>query len=57
MLCVNGAQVMKRITYIDILTPMMLNGVPREEMWIEDGVHRTPAGYKLWAEILRPYLT
>jgi lysophospholipase L1-like esterase len=44
------------LTYIDVVEAMLENGEPRRELWVEDGVHLTPAGYELWAKIVRPYL-
>jgi lysophospholipase L1-like esterase len=41
--------------YIDIFEPMLgPNGRPRPELYIADGLHLSPEGYKLWTEqILR----
>lgn len=38
--------------------PAMLgtNGKPRPELFKEDGLHMTPAGYAIWTKTLRPYL-
>ncbi len=45
------------LEYIDIFSPMLgLDGKPRNELLIEDGLHLTPAGYELWTEIVTPYL-
>jgi lysophospholipase L1-like esterase len=42
-------------TYIDIVEPMLgPSGRPRPELYAEDGLHLSPAGYKVWtAEILK----
>lgn len=46
-----------RTSYIDVYTPMLLpNGNPRPELFKSDSLHMVPAGYKLWADIVRPYL-
>jgi len=43
--------------YIDVFSPMLCNkGKPCEKWFIEDGLHMTEKGYKLWVEILAPYL-
>ena len=42
--------------YIDVFTPMLgLDGQPRPELFIEDGLHLSRAGYQLWAGILWQY--
>lgn len=46
-----------RLTYIDVFTPMLnAEGTPRPELFVEDGLHMTPAGYELWESIVEPYL-
>ncbi len=37
--------------------PVMLgrNGLPRPELYCEDGLHMSLAGYRVWVEALRPY--
>ncbi len=32
------------------------DGKPRKELLVEDGLHMTPAGYKIWNDALRPLL-
>lgn len=44
------------LTFVDVVDAMLDAGEPRRELWIEDGVHMTPAGYQVWAGILGPYL-
>ena len=47
----------KRTSYIDVYTPMLRpDGNPKPELFKADSLHMVPAGYKLWAEIVRPYL-
>ena len=38
--------------------PSMLgsDGKPRPELFVEDGLHMTPAGYAIWNRLVRPYL-
>jgi len=45
------------LTFVDIV-PQMLgpDGKPRKELLVEDGLHMTPAGYKIWNDALRPIL-
>jgi lysophospholipase L1-like esterase len=46
-----------RLKYVDVFNPMLgKDGLPRPELYVEDGLHMSPAGYQLWREILRPYL-
>ena len=47
----------RRVVYADIWTPMLgSNGKPRKELFIEDGLHLSPAGYEIWKEVLAPLL-
>jgi lysophospholipase L1-like esterase len=32
------------------------DGKPNKELLVEDGLHMTPAGYKIWNAALRPLL-
>jgi lysophospholipase L1-like esterase len=45
------------LAFVDIV-PQMIgpDGKPRKEMLLEDGLHMTPAGYKVWNDALRPLL-
>jgi lysophospholipase L1-like esterase len=46
-----------RVVYADVFTPMLgADGKPRPELFKEDGLHMTPAGYQLWTSVVRPYL-
>lgn len=46
-----------RLFYIDIDTPMLgKDGKPREELFVNDGLHMSPEGYAIWNRIIRPYL-
>ena len=46
-----------RVIFIDVW-PVMLdsNGYPVEDLFLEDGLHMTPAGYKLWAGEIKNHL-
>ena len=44
-----------RQVYVDVFTPMLgPNGLPRDELFVEDKLHMTPAGYALWRNLLTP---
>lgn len=43
--------------YIDIATPSLQNdGTPRASLYADDGLHLSPEGYALWAQVIRCYL-
>jgi lysophospholipase L1-like esterase len=43
--------------YADVFTPMLgPDGKPRPELLLDDGLHLTREGYKVWAEVIRPLL-
>ncbi len=45
------------LTFVDIVPQMLgADGKPRKELLVEDGLHMTPAGYKIWNDALRPHL-
>ncbi|MBC8136162.1 MAG: GDSL family lipase [Fibrella sp.] len=42
--------------FIDVYSEMLNeNGTPRLELWAEDGIHMSRAGYDLWTQILTRY--
>ena len=44
-------------SFVDIVPQMIgADGKPRKELLVEDGLHMTPAGYKIWNDALRPLL-
>lgn len=47
----------ENFTYVDVW-PVMLNdkGEPREDIFLEDGLHMNGKGYELWTELLKPHL-
>ena len=46
-----------RLTFLDIVPQMIgADWKPRKELLLEDGLHMTPAGYKIWNDALRPLL-
>lgn len=51
------AQNNAKLDFIDIYRPMLgPDGKPRPELFVEDGLHLNPEGYRLWASIVKPYL-
>lgn len=47
----------KRLIFIDVYSAMLgVDGKPRPELFVEDGLHMTPAGYSLWRSIIAKYL-
>jgi lysophospholipase L1-like esterase len=32
------------------------HGTPREELFVEDGLHLSEKGYRVWSDALKPYL-
>ena len=45
------------LTFVDIVPQMIgADGKPMKELLVEDGLHMTPAGYKIWNDALRPHL-
>jgi lysophospholipase L1-like esterase len=47
-----------RLAFVDVFTPMLgADGRPRPELYVDDGLHMTPAGYEIWKNALAPVLT
>ena len=45
----------RRLLYVDIFTPMLgPDGLPREELFVEDRLHMSARGYALWRDLLVP---
>jgi lysophospholipase L1-like esterase len=45
-----------RSYFVDIYGPMLgFDGQPRRELFAEDGLHLSRAGYDLWTQVLRAY--
>jgi lysophospholipase L1-like esterase len=43
--------------YLDVTAAMLgPDGTPKPELFISDGQHMTPAGYKIWTALIRPRL-
>ena len=46
-----------QLTFVDIVPQMIgADGQPRKELLVEDGLHMTPEGYKIWNAALKPLL-
>ena len=47
----------RQCTYVDPWPSMIgKDGTPKPELFVEDGLHMTPEGYKAWTQMLRPHL-
>jgi lysophospholipase L1-like esterase len=45
------------LTYVDVETPMLgADGKPRPELYVEDNLHMSAEGYKIWTALLQPLL-
>ena len=45
------------LKYIDVFSHMLgADGLPRPEIFIADKLHMNSEGYKIWTELIRPYL-
>ena len=46
----------ERIEFIDIFNPMLgPDGMPRKELFVEDGLHLNAEGYGLWTRVIREH--
>lgn len=47
----------ENLTYIDVFTPMVgENGRPLPELYLQDSLHMTKKGYKIWDKEVTPFL-
>jgi len=47
----------RNLEFVDIEKQMLgADGKPNPELLVEDGLHMTPAGYRIWNSALRPHL-
>jgi lysophospholipase L1-like esterase len=44
------------LTYVDVATPLLRDGRPRDDVFRFDGLHLNEAGYAEWTRVLRPLL-
>lgn len=42
--------VMEHCSYIDVASKLLKDGLPRQDIFIEDGLHLNTKGYRLWSE-------
>lgn len=43
--------------FVDVVPPMLgADGQPREELFVKDRLHMSPAGYTIWNDAMRPHL-
>jgi lysophospholipase L1-like esterase len=46
-----------KLIYVDVFSPMLdAAGKPRRELFLEDGLHMTPAGYAIWRDVVAPMI-
>lgn len=51
------ARTRKRVTFVDVASRMLgVDGKPRADLFRDDGLHMTPAGYAIWTTALKPVL-
>lgn len=47
----------KKMSFANVYDPMLdTEFQPRPELFLEDKLHMTPAGYKIWKDVIEPYL-
>jgi lysophospholipase L1-like esterase len=47
----------ERLTFVDVDKPTLGDdGMPRGELFVKDGLHLSPEGYRLWATLVAPHL-
>jgi lysophospholipase L1-like esterase len=46
----------KNLVYVDVVKPMLDDGKPKPDLFVQDGLHMNENGYKLWTTILAPHL-
>jgi lysophospholipase L1-like esterase len=48
----------ERLEFVDVDKPMIgEDGLPRKELFVEDGLHLSEEGYAIWTSLVRPHLT
>lgn len=53
----HSAKTDPHLHYLDTATPMLgKDGKPREELFVEDGLHLNAAGYAAWTAAVRPWI-
>ncbi len=52
-----ASQRIRNVDFLDIYTPMLgADGQPRPELFRQDMLHMTPAGYAIWRQVVGPEL-
>ena len=46
----------RKLAYIDVFTPMLKDGKPRPELFVEDNLHLSAKGYQLWRSVIAPHV-
>lgn len=47
----------KNVVFVDVEKPMLgEDGQPKPELFLKDGLHMTPEGYKIWTALVTPHL-
>jgi lysophospholipase L1-like esterase len=47
----------KNVIFVDVDKPMLgEDGQPKPELFLKDGLHMTPEGYKIWTALVTPHL-
>jgi len=48
----------RNMVYLDVVPKMLgADGKPKPELFVQDGLHMTPAGYDIWTAAIKPLLT
>lgn len=45
-----------KTAYVDVYSPMLVNGKPDGSLFKSDNLHMTPKGYAIWQKAIQPYL-
>ncbi|HRX81598.1 MAG TPA: hypothetical protein P5307_21160, partial [Pirellulaceae bacterium] len=46
------------LEFVDIDKPMLgEDGMPRKELFVEDGLHLSEEGYAIWTALVKPHLS
>lgn len=46
----------KNTVFVDVFTPMLVNGKSRPELFVGDMLHMNKEGYTLWEKLVQPFL-
>jgi lysophospholipase L1-like esterase len=48
----NECNAQQNCTYIDVASKLLKDGLPKQDVFIEDGLHLNKKGYQLWSEVV-----